>query len=164
VAADALCGAIGEIAQLVVTYPIDTVKVLCQAQGTGVGSVVSCLRAQNLGPGRLLGTMYAGCGAAAACSVLIGAAYLVSFYHLQRVLTRCAAGISLHMHLMEEAAMVQGCMHLAAGADFPCPQLWLHNMQGCGRKAAGQASGAGGRRSRGSAAAGGHQWRELSAH
>ena len=87
-AADALCGAIGEIAQLVVTYPIDTVKVLCQAQGASVGSVVSCLRARNLGPWRLLGTMYAGCGAAAACSVLIGAAYLVSFYHLQRMMTR----------------------------------------------------------------------------
>lgn len=69
-------------------YPADTLKVLCQAHGTGVRDVVGCLRARNLGPLRLLGTMYAGCGAAAACSVVIGAAYLVSFYHIQRMLTR----------------------------------------------------------------------------
>lgn len=88
-AADAVCGAIGEVAQLVCLYPVDTLKVLCQAQGTGVGGVVLCLRARNLGPARLLSTLYAGCGAAAVASVLIGSAYLVSFYHLQRMMTRC---------------------------------------------------------------------------
>ena len=86
--ANAICGAVGEIAQIIVMYPMDTLKVQCQAQGSCVRGVLSGLRARHLGPVQTLRSMYAGCGSAATCSAIIGAAYLVTFYHTKGLLTR----------------------------------------------------------------------------
>lgn len=56
----------------------------CQAGGVGVGGVLAALRAQRLGPAGTLRALYAGCGPTVACSALIGAVYLCSFYHTRR--------------------------------------------------------------------------------
>jgi len=50
----------------------------------GVGGVLAALRAQRLGPAGTLRALYAGCGPTVACSALIGAVYLCSFYHTRR--------------------------------------------------------------------------------
>lgn len=81
---DALSGAVGEIASLAVLYPLDTIKVRCQAQGANAGTVLQELR----GMGCKISTvraLYAGMGSAALCSAVIGAFYLLSFYTVKRV-------------------------------------------------------------------------------
>lgn len=78
----------GEIAQISVMYPMDTIKVQCQAQGTCVSGVLACLQARQLGPLQTLRAMYAGCGSSALCSTVIGAVYLVAFYQTKGLLTR----------------------------------------------------------------------------
>ena len=64
-AVDALSGAVGEVASLVVLYPLDSLKVLCQARGASTGAVLAELRALGCS-GRALRQLYAGCGSAAA--------------------------------------------------------------------------------------------------
>ena len=73
---------------MMVLYPIDTLKVQCQAKGVGVRTAVACLRASNPGPLQMLRAMYAGGGSTAAISAVIGALYLVSFLQTQRWLSR----------------------------------------------------------------------------
>ncbi|GAB4823614.1 hypothetical protein N2152v2_010660 [Parachlorella kessleri] len=81
---DALSGAVGEIAQLAVLYPLDTIKVRCQAQGANASVVLSELRSMGVS-GRTLRSLYAGMGSSALCSAVIGALYLLAFYTVKRV-------------------------------------------------------------------------------
>ena len=81
---DALSGAVGEVASLVVLYPLDSLKVLCQARGASTGAVLAELRALGCS-GRALRQLYAGCGSAALCSAAIGAMYLLTFYSAKRL-------------------------------------------------------------------------------
>ena len=127
-AADAICGALGEIAQIVVLYPVDTLKVQCQAQGARVGDVISCLRAQNLGPLQLLRTLYAGCGSAATCSAVIGAVYLVTFFHAKRMLSRCAqAGLPLSSSGVIGKAAWDGCQGRVIFKISLCQKKWCNS-------------------------------------
>ncbi|PRW33110.1 mitochondrial carrier [Chlorella sorokiniana] len=88
-AVDALSGAVGEIASLVVLYPLDSLKVLCQARGSSTGAVLAELRALGCS-GRALRQLYAGCGSAALCSAAIGAVYLLAFYSAKRLVAAAA--------------------------------------------------------------------------
>ncbi|KAI3431773.1 hypothetical protein D9Q98_010529 [Chlorella vulgaris] len=89
-AVDALSGAVGEVASLVVLYPLDSLKVLCQARGTNTGAVLAELRALGCNT-RAARQLYAGCGSAALCSAAIGAIYLLAFYSAKRLGTAALA-------------------------------------------------------------------------
>ncbi|KAK9809175.1 hypothetical protein WJX72_010841 [[Myrmecia] bisecta] len=77
---DAMCGAIGEIAQIGLLYPLDTIKVKCQAQGAGMATVIRQFYAMGMRKSTLK-ALYAGMGPSALCSCFIGAVYLVHHDH-----------------------------------------------------------------------------------
>jgi solute carrier family 25 S-adenosylmethionine transporter 26 len=94
-AVDAICGAVGEVAGLVALYPLDTLKVQCQARGCSAGTALT--RTLALGPTAALRTLYAGMGGAAAGAAAIGSLYLLTFYAAKRAgasLARVAAAPS----------------------------------------------------------------------
>lgn len=80
---DALSGAVGEVVALGLLYPLDTLKVRCQANGQGAGPALRELLAHGLHE-KTIRQLYAGLGSAAACSALIGAAHLLVFYGAKR--------------------------------------------------------------------------------
>ncbi|GFR50429.1 hypothetical protein Agub_g12649 [Astrephomene gubernaculifera] len=84
---DALAGALGEVSQILVLYPLDTVKVRCQASGETAAVVVQRLlrRGVNL---KLLAKLYAGALGAAACAILVGAVHLASYEGSRKVLLK----------------------------------------------------------------------------
>ncbi|KAK9821778.1 hypothetical protein WJX81_000955 [Elliptochloris bilobata] len=143
-ARDAVCGAVGEVAQLVL-YPLDTLTVQCQAGGLGVRGALAALRAQQLGPTGTLRALYAGCGPTVACSVVIGAVYLCSFYHTKR----WAAGVGIsgtEGGLL--AALFAGVVSSVATSALESPmELFRHRVQAGvlrGRLLAGMAAAVGG--------------------
>jgi hypothetical protein len=89
-AVDALSGAVGEVASLVALYPLDSLKVLCQARGAPAAAVLAELRRSGR-PAAALRSLYAGCGSAALCSAAIGAVYLLAFYSARRLGAAVAA-------------------------------------------------------------------------
>ena len=89
-AAEALCGAIGEMTQIFVLYPMDTLKIQCQAHSLGGRAAWALILSKNAGPRQLMRSMYAGCGSQVVCSAAIGAVYLVSFFQLKQTFRRWA--------------------------------------------------------------------------
>lgn len=87
---EAFFGAVGEIAQVAVLYPLDTIKVRCQATGCSVGSVVKDLLGGGLNI-RVFQQLYAGVVSASICSVAIGSLYYVSFCMSKRFAHRIFA-------------------------------------------------------------------------
>lgn len=84
-----VCGAVGEVAQVCVLYPLETLKVKCQAEGVAAAAALSAmLHAGPLGAARQL---YAGVGAAALCSVVVGAVHYASFCVSKRAAVAAAA-------------------------------------------------------------------------
>lgn len=82
---EAISGAAGEVAQIALVYPLDTVKVRCQAAGIGSGQVVAGLWAATQGHWpTFLAALYAGALPAAALSVLVGAVHYVCFCTTRR--------------------------------------------------------------------------------
>ncbi|KXZ54726.1 hypothetical protein GPECTOR_4g794 [Gonium pectorale] len=75
---DAVAGALGEVAQILVLYPLDTVKVRCQASGETAAVVVRRLLRKGVNL-QLLQKLYAGALGAAACAVLVGAVHFASY-------------------------------------------------------------------------------------
>jgi hypothetical protein len=86
---DALCGAIGEIAQVSVLYPLDTIKVRCQATGSSARQVVAGLLRQGL-TAQVLQQLYAGVVSASLCSVAVGSLYYLSFCTAKRMAVEAA--------------------------------------------------------------------------
>ncbi|GLI67172.1 hypothetical protein VaNZ11_011385 [Volvox africanus] len=87
---DAVAGALGEVAQILVLYPLDTIKVRCQASGEAATVVVKRLlrRGFNL---QLLEKLYAGALGAAACAVLVGAVHFASYEASRKTFLRLAS-------------------------------------------------------------------------
>ena len=91
-AVDAICGAVGEVAGLVALYPLDTIKVKCQAGNIGAGQALRETLA--LGPGNAIRTLYAGMGSTALGAAAIGSLYLLTFYAAKRAGTSIVAATS----------------------------------------------------------------------
>lgn len=85
---DAICGAVGEVASLVALYPLDTIKVQCQARGASAGTIFKDLI--RLPPGVAMRSLYAGVGSAAIGAGLVGSLYLVAFFAAKRIGTQVA--------------------------------------------------------------------------
>ncbi|KAG2442226.1 hypothetical protein HYH02_009710 [Chlamydomonas schloesseri] len=77
-AVDALAGALGEVAQILVLYPLDTVKVRCQASGENAAVVIRRLLKRGFNVA-LLKKLYAGALGAAACAIVVGAVHFASY-------------------------------------------------------------------------------------
>ncbi|GMH36009.1 hypothetical protein BSKO_03877 [Bryopsis sp. KO-2023] len=80
VISDIVCGVVGEIAQILVLYPLDTLKVRCQARGTTFKTELG-----NFARSRDFASLFAGSFAAAWCSILVGAVYFGVYSHVRRV-------------------------------------------------------------------------------
>jgi solute carrier family 25 S-adenosylmethionine transporter 26 len=94
---DALAGALGEVAQILVLYPLDTVKIRCQCTGRTAGEVVTRLLRKGVNL-QLLRKLYAGALGAAACAVVIGAVHYMSFEAGRRSILRFARGDAAATH------------------------------------------------------------------
>jgi hypothetical protein len=70
---EAICGAVGEVAQVCVLYPLETIKVKCQADGLSAAAALRAMMARGAVPG--LRALYSGIGAAAVCSIIVGAVH-----------------------------------------------------------------------------------------
>lgn len=70
--AEVICGAVGEIVQVAVLYPLGTIKVRCQAGGLPAAAVLQQLFAPGAGPGAVLRQLYAGVMGASVASVAVG--------------------------------------------------------------------------------------------
>lgn len=100
-AVDAICGAVGEVAGLVALYPLDTIKVKCQAANIGAGQAIRETLA--LGPSNAIRTLYAGMGSTALGAAAIGSLYLLTFYAAKR------AGTSIESTLSKEKTQTSTC-------------------------------------------------------
>lgn len=93
VAIECLCGAAGEMAQVGVLYPLETLKVRCQSEGLSVRGVLAAMATATGSDGaatavrsrRLLAALYSGFGSAAALSVVVGAVHYASFCASKRM-------------------------------------------------------------------------------
>ena len=74
--------------QIFVLYPMDTLKIQCQAHSLGSRAAWASIVSKHAGPGQLIRSMYAGCGSQVVCSAAIGAVYLVSFFQLKQMFRR----------------------------------------------------------------------------
>jgi hypothetical protein len=87
---EAFCGAIGEISQICVLYPLETIKIKCQADSIGVGLVMQRLAQQGMAGAT--SQLYSGFGAAALLSMLVGSVHYVSFCMSKRMALGVAGG------------------------------------------------------------------------
>lgn len=115
-AVDAICGAVGEVAGLVAFYPLDTIKVKCQAGSISVRQALT--ETMALGPASALRTLYAGMGSTALGAAAIGSIYLLTFYAAKRAgasLARIAAQKSNNSN-SEDPSSAAPLIASAAGA------------------------------------------------
>eukprot|EP00890_Picochlorum_soloecismus_P003030 jgi/Picsp_1/3728/NSC_06564-R1_uncoupling protein ucp-4 solute carrier family 25 member 27 variant 1 len=75
---DCISGAAGEIAALVSLYPLDTLKVQCQARSTSLATALRFIFGH--GPRTAISMFYAGVGSATVGAAVVGALHL-SIYH-----------------------------------------------------------------------------------
>jgi hypothetical protein len=146
---EAICGAVGEVAQVVVLYPLETIKVKCQAEGVGAATAVRAVLAS--GPRSALRALYSGIGAAAICSVIVGAVHYASFCMSKRAAMAATnggggGGGEPSTGLATAIAAVVGAVSTAL-VESPC-DLYRHMAQVGGRCASlvgwlSMASGAG---------------------
>lgn len=88
-----MIGAIGEVAQISVLYPLETIKIKCQAECTSVAAVLRQMAAtQRNNPLALLGALYSGYSSAALCSILVGAVHYLSFCGAKRLANKLGGG------------------------------------------------------------------------
>eukprot|EP00198_Chlamydomonas_reinhardtii_P001375 XP_001690711.1 predicted protein [Chlamydomonas reinhardtii] len=80
---DAICGAVGEVSQIVLLYPLETIKVRCQADCLSATAVVQNMTRNGWGP-HVVQQLYAGLGSAAAFSVVVGAIHWLTFCTAKR--------------------------------------------------------------------------------
>lgn len=86
---EAFFGAVGEIAQVAVLYPLDTLKVRCQASGCGVAAILKDMLRNGITIS-VMQQLYAGVVSASICSVAIGSLYYLTFCAAQRLATTFA--------------------------------------------------------------------------
>lgn len=86
---EAICGGVGEVAQVCILYPLETIKVQCQAGGAPAAQVLAALA--RSGPATAARTLYAGFLSAALCSVLVGSVHYASFCISKRAALAAAA-------------------------------------------------------------------------
>jgi hypothetical protein len=67
---DAIAGAVGEVAQIILLYPLESIKVRCQADGISAREVIVALGKE--GWGKSLPQLYSGLGSAAVLSIFVG--------------------------------------------------------------------------------------------
>ncbi|KAI8464685.1 MAG: mitochondrial carrier domain-containing protein [Monoraphidium minutum] len=91
--AEVICGAVGEIVQVACLYPLDTIKVRCQATSSSAARVAADMVRANGGlfAPALWRQLYAGAIGASLLSVAVGALYYSSFCAAKRHLLRWAA-------------------------------------------------------------------------
>ncbi|EFJ49599.1 hypothetical protein VOLCADRAFT_89479 [Volvox carteri f. nagariensis] len=82
-AVDAICGAVGEVCQIVILYPLETIKVRCQADGISASAVLTNMTRDGWGP-RFMQQLYSGIGSATAFSVVVGAIHWLTFCAAKR--------------------------------------------------------------------------------
>lgn len=70
-------------------YPLETIKVVCQSEGIGAAAAVRAMFAN--GPITAARQLYSGIGAAAICSILVGAVHYASFCMSKRAAMAAAA-------------------------------------------------------------------------
>lgn len=87
---EAICGAAGEVAQICVLYPLETIKVRCQSECVSAGIIIRDLFSR---PGALR-VLYSGFGSAALCSMVVGSIHYVSFCMSKRLALSTAAALS----------------------------------------------------------------------
>ncbi|GFR49742.1 hypothetical protein Agub_g11899 [Astrephomene gubernaculifera] len=80
---DAICGAVGEVSQIILLYPLETIKVRCQSDGISAVAVVSALL-RNGWNAQVVRELYAGLGSATALSVVVGAMHWFTFCAAKR--------------------------------------------------------------------------------
>eukprot|EP00878_Enallax_costatus_P023417 GHUV01024908.1.p1 GENE.GHUV01024908.1~~GHUV01024908.1.p1 ORF type:complete len:329 (+),score=115.82 GHUV01024908.1:267-1253(+) len=89
---EALAGAAGEVAQMALLYPLDTVKVRCQAASLSSRKVLAEMYRSTGGNWpAIFGALYAGILPSMALSVLVGSVHYACFCATRRVLSRLAA-------------------------------------------------------------------------
>ncbi|KAG1679403.1 hypothetical protein FOA52_007694 [Chlamydomonas sp. UWO 241] len=84
---DAISGAVGEFGQILLLYPVETIKVRCQTDGLAASQVVSHMWRQAAQPGGaslVLKQLYSGIGATAVFSIAVGAVHWLSFCAAKR--------------------------------------------------------------------------------
>lgn len=112
-AVDAISGAVGEVAALVALYPLDTIKVQCQARGASTATVLRDLAGR--GPSAALRALYAGCGSAALGAAALGSVYLVAFFAAKRVGHAAVAARQQRQHGAEATEGAETLVAAAAG-------------------------------------------------
>lgn len=80
---EAFAGAVGEVAQVAVLYPLDTIKVRCQAAGCSALTVLRELLVGGVNYA-LMQKLYAGVVGAALCSIAVGAVHYASYESSKR--------------------------------------------------------------------------------
>lgn len=80
---EAVAGAVGEVAQIAVLYPLDTIKVRCQAAGISATAVLKELSKHGINM-RMMKKLYAGVTGAAATSILVGSLHYVCYCATKR--------------------------------------------------------------------------------
>jgi solute carrier family 25 (mitochondrial S-adenosylmethionine transporter), member 26 len=105
-AVDAISGAVGEVISLIALYPLDTLKVLCQARGASTGAVLASLMAA--GPSAATAALYAGVGSAAMGAAAVGSVYFLAFQMMRRGVA--ADGSAASASLAGAAASVAGSL------------------------------------------------------
>ncbi|WIA22871.1 hypothetical protein OEZ86_009816 [Tetradesmus obliquus] len=85
---EAMCGAIGEVAQICVMYPLETIKVRCQSDGIAAATVLQQLLAK--GAPSAARVLYAGFLSAALSSILVGSVHYASFCISKRMALQAA--------------------------------------------------------------------------
>ncbi|KXZ43612.1 hypothetical protein GPECTOR_85g342 [Gonium pectorale] len=109
---DAICGAVGEVSQIVILYPLETIKVRCQADGISAAAVVRDLLRNGWGP-HVLAQLYSGIGSATAFSVVVGAIHWLTFCTAKRA----ALEVMVEQEDSKRAAAAAGAgAGVAAGA------------------------------------------------
>lgn len=80
--ADGVSGAVGEVIQILLLYPIESIKVRCQDQSIGWRAVLQKLFAPGGGG---VGALYRGIGSSAILSIAVGAVHWLSFSFARRM-------------------------------------------------------------------------------
>lgn len=81
---EAFVGAVGEVAQISILYPLETMKVKCQVECSSGMSVLRQLMQQG-SPASVLRALYSGFSSAAICSIVVGAVHYASFCASKRL-------------------------------------------------------------------------------
>ncbi|KAF8066349.1 SAMC1 [Scenedesmus sp. PABB004] len=89
-AMEAICGGVGEVAAVCVLYPLETVKVKCQADGVGAAAVLRALLREGVPAAARL--LYSGFASAALCSLLVGGVHYASFCVAKRSALQATGG------------------------------------------------------------------------